>query len=83
MADIVSSPEHDNLAIELGWENRNFLARTRGDSRFFGDTDGSRANLRGFIDPTELRASAFFSPDPDRVRVVVGRKGSGLSLIHI
>lgn len=34
MADIVSSPEHDNLAIELGWENRNFLARTRGDSRF-------------------------------------------------
>lgn len=80
MADIVSSPEHDNLAIELGWENRNFLARTRGDSRFFGDTDGSRANLRGFIDPTELRASAFFSPDPDRVRVVVGRKGSGKTL---
>lgn len=75
-----ASPASEVSPIELGWENRSFLARARGDARVFGDTDGSRASLSGFIDPSELRASAFFSPDPYRVRVVVGRKGSGKTL---
>jgi hypothetical protein len=62
------------------WLDRTFLERYRGDPRFFGDPDGGRADLDDFIDVAEIRRSAFFSPDSGRVRVVIGRKGSGKTL---
>ncbi|SDY88183.1 P-loop ATPase, Sll1717 family [Tessaracoccus flavus] len=59
---------------------RAFIARHQGEPGAFGDPDGGRADLRDFVDVEELRASAFFGRDAQRVRVVVGRKGSGKTI---
>lgn len=54
-----------------------FLDRYHGDARFFGDPDGSRANIADFVEIGELRRSSYTRSREERVRVVVGRKGSG------
>jgi hypothetical protein len=57
--------------------DRSFLEQFQGYPGVFGDPDGYRSDLSDFIDISELRRSAFFSPAHRRVRIVVGRKGSG------
>lgn len=55
----------------------SFLARHRGDPGIFGDPDGHRAAIHEFIDVAELRHSPFYGQTAERIRVVIGRKGSG------
>ena len=60
--------------------DRPFLETYRGISGVFGEPDGYRADMSGYIDVQELRHSSLYGDEDDRIRVIVGRKGSGKTL---
>jgi hypothetical protein len=57
--------------------DRSFLEVYQGLTGAFGDPDGRRADLSDFVDILELRKSPLYNSESHRVRIVVGRKGSG------
>lgn len=60
--------------------DRPFLETYRGISGVFGEPDGYRADMSGYIDVQELKHSSLYGDDDERIRVIVGRKGSGKTL---
>ena len=57
-----------------------FMQRYRGDPRYFGDPDGARSDLSAYVDIRRVWGSPSINEPGQRVRVVVGPKGSGKTL---
>lgn len=67
----------ENESSEDWTFDRTFLNLYQGFPGAFGDPDGRRADLVDFVNVSELQHSTLFNPSSQRIRIVVGSKGSG------